>query len=168
MTDLAGTLRADGDLGAVRFEREYATTPDDVWSAVTEPDRVARWLARVSGDLRPGGRFQVQFDDGDSHFQIASCDPPRSLVVQWHHRDRSSQVSVAVGAIDAERTRLVLEHSELTVDQAPDYAAGWHLHLASLGEVLRGEQITGQEVSDWGDEFPPLKESYVQKLRSTP
>ena len=53
--DLLGALRADGSRAAVRFERTYATTCEDLWSAVTEPERLARWFAPVSGDLAVGG-----------------------------------------------------------------------------------------------------------------
>ena len=40
-------------------ERTYTTSVDDLWDALTSPDRIARWFLPVSGDLRVGGRFQL-------------------------------------------------------------------------------------------------------------
>ena len=54
---------ADGK-GVVRIEDRYDTDIDDLWSAITSPDRLARWIGRVEGDLRPAGR--------------SSCPPPTS------------------------------------------------------------------------------------------
>ena len=41
----AGVLRPDGRRLAVRFERTYAAPIDEVWDALTSPERLARWLA---------------------------------------------------------------------------------------------------------------------------
>ena len=50
---ILGTLRRGPDgLGVVRVEDVYDTSPGDLWSALTEPARLARWVAVVSGDLR--------------------------------------------------------------------------------------------------------------------
>lgn len=53
-----GTLRAEGERAGVRFERRYDAAPEEVWSALTEPERLTRWLANVAElELRVGGRF---------------------------------------------------------------------------------------------------------------
>src|SRR5262245_18019672 len=58
---ILGTLRAAGDEGAVRMEDRFDTDVDDVWSALTDPGRLARWLGEFEGDLRPGGEFRAHF-----------------------------------------------------------------------------------------------------------
>jgi uncharacterized protein YndB with AHSA1/START domain len=67
LQELAATARevvrrgeGDEELIAVMLRREYPTDPEDVWQALTDPRRVARWFAPVSGDLRQGGTFQVE------------------------------------------------------------------------------------------------------------
>jgi hypothetical protein len=47
--------RLHDDRPAVRLERSYATDAADLWSALNDPVRLARWLTRVEGDLRPSG-----------------------------------------------------------------------------------------------------------------
>ena len=54
------TMRAlDGKYGAIRAEDVFDTDIDDLWQACTDPARLARWIAEVSGDLRVGGRFHA-------------------------------------------------------------------------------------------------------------
>ncbi|MCZ2858437.1 SRPBCC domain-containing protein [Blastococcus sp. VKM Ac-2987] len=51
--------RADGDAEdvVVVLRRRYDAEIDDVWDAMTDPARSARWLGPVAGDLRVGGAF---------------------------------------------------------------------------------------------------------------
>ena len=57
-----GTMRAlDERRGAVRVEDSYDTDIEDLWDACTEPERLARWIAEVSGDLRVDGIFHASF-----------------------------------------------------------------------------------------------------------
>lgn len=39
-----GDLRADGARRGVRFERLYKATAEELWSALTRPEQLARWL----------------------------------------------------------------------------------------------------------------------------
>ena len=53
-TRILGSLRAADGNGAVRIEDRYDTDIDDLWAALTDPGRLARWYGQVEGDLRPG------------------------------------------------------------------------------------------------------------------
>ena len=60
--NIIGTMRAlDETRGAVRVEDIYDTDIDDLWEACTTPERLARWIAEVSGDLRVGGTIHAVF-----------------------------------------------------------------------------------------------------------
>ena len=48
-----------GEARALTISRVYDTTPEDLWDACTNPERLPRWFLPVSGDLRPGGRYAV-------------------------------------------------------------------------------------------------------------
>ena len=58
---IVSTLRAEAGKGIVRMEDRYETEIEDLWSAVTDPSRLARWVAEVDGDLRVGGEFRARF-----------------------------------------------------------------------------------------------------------
>ena len=55
-----GTLRATDGKGVVRLEDRLDADMHDVWSALTEPGRLARWLGEIEGDLRQGGEFRAR------------------------------------------------------------------------------------------------------------
>ena len=43
---ILGSLRSADDKGIVRMEDRLDTDIDDLWSALTDPGRLARWMAR--------------------------------------------------------------------------------------------------------------------------
>ena len=49
---ILGSLRSADGKGIVRMEDRFDTDIDDVWSALTDPSRLARWYGEVEGDLR--------------------------------------------------------------------------------------------------------------------
>ena len=113
MIDIASRLdanrrevRRDEETVAVLLFREYDATVEDVWDAMTDPDRLRRWFLPVTGDLRVGGRFQTE---GNAGGEILACDAPRLLRVTFG--DASSIVEVRITAGGAERAALELEHS---------------------------------------------------------
>ena len=44
--------------------RTYPTDPEDLWDALTSAERIPRWFLPVTGDLRVGGRYQLEGNAG--------------------------------------------------------------------------------------------------------
>jgi len=86
--------------------RSYDTTVDDLWDAITTPARIARWFAPVEGDLKLGGRYQLQGNAGGT---ITRCERPEALDVTWEFMGGTSWVTVRL-APDGQKARLTLEH----------------------------------------------------------
>jgi uncharacterized protein YndB with AHSA1/START domain len=86
--------------------RTYDTTVDDLWEAITTPDRLRRWFSPVTGDLRLAGRYHIQ---GNASGTITRCDPPEAFDLTWEFGGGTSWVAVRL-ASDGPRTRLTLEH----------------------------------------------------------
>jgi len=61
---ILGSLRSADGKGVVRMQDRFDTDSDDLWSALTDPGRLARWLGEVEGDLRLGGEVRARFFDG--------------------------------------------------------------------------------------------------------
>ena len=61
---ILGSVRSADGKGIVRMEDRYNTDIVDLWSALTDPGRLARWIAEVEGDLRLGGEFHARFTSG--------------------------------------------------------------------------------------------------------
>ena len=70
-TRILGSLRSADGKGVVRIEDRYDTDIDDLWSAITDPGRLARWFGQVEGDLRPGGAVNLSLDGVSRIGQLA-------------------------------------------------------------------------------------------------
>src|SRR5271169_3832198 len=90
-TRVLGSLRSADGTGVVRIEDRYDTDIDDLWSALTDPRRLARWYGQVEGDLRPGGEFRLylESDDVEGAGRVEACEPPRHLLVATRETDES-------------------------------------------------------------------------------
>lgn len=120
----------------VTLERRYDTSPEDLWDAVTNPERLPRWFLAVSGDLRPGGHYQFKGNAGGT---ISDCVPPRFLSVTWEFGGGVSWVEVRIAAEEKSQSRLTLSHTCPIDDHWKKYGpgavgVGWDLGL--LGLVL--------------------------------
>ena len=138
---IIGTMRAlDETRGAVRVEDVYDTDIDDLWQACTTPERLARWIAEVSGDLRVGGTVHAVFTStwsGPARIEV--CDAPHHLLLTTQPgTDDEAQIEAWLTA-EGSRTRLVVEERGLPVDGLHFYGAGWQVHLEDLGRSLAGE-----------------------------
>lgn len=96
-----------GQLRTVVISQSYRADVADVWDACTSPERIARWFLPVSGDLRPGGRYQLEGNAGGT---IEHCDPPSGFSATWEYGDQVSRIEVAVRAEADGRTRLEITH----------------------------------------------------------
>ena len=81
MTEQHGVVQKTDVGHRLSFQRPYPTTPDDLWEAMTSPARVRRWLADLTGDLRVGGRYRLDFGNGSDPEQVTEgrievCEPP--------------------------------------------------------------------------------------------
>ena len=78
----------------MRIEDRFDTNIDDLWSALTDPRRLASWIGEVEGDLRPGGECGFRFFASGSEGigRVEACDPPCRLLV-----------TMALGQPDEER-----------------------------------------------------------------
>jgi uncharacterized protein YndB with AHSA1/START domain len=102
-----------GAARVVKVSRDYRDSVEDVWDAVTNPERIPRWFLPVEGDLRLGGRYQLQGNAGGT---IEACDPPRSFSTTWEMQGALSWLTVTLEPIET-GTRFVLEHIALAEDE---------------------------------------------------
>lgn len=144
MNQILGSMRRiDEKRGAVRVEDVYDTDIADLWSGITEPDRLARWIATVEGDLRVGGTVQTRFTSTwEGPGRIDVCDAPNRLVVTMEPGTDDEAVIEAVLTAEGERTRLVVEERGLPLDVLYLHGAGWQAHIEDLGRYLAGGQST--------------------------
>ena len=100
------TLEA-GEARVVTLTRTYGAPVDDVWDACTSVERIPRWFLPITGDLRVGGRYQLQ---GNAGGVVERCDPPRSFAATWEFGGDVSSIEVRLDPAAAGGTVLTLEH----------------------------------------------------------
>jgi uncharacterized protein YndB with AHSA1/START domain len=152
---ILGTLRSADGKGVVRMEDRFDTDIDDLWSALTDPSRLARWLGEVAGDLRLGGEFRARFFDGwEGTGRVEVCEPPRRLlVVTKHDRQQNEQTMEAVLTADGGQTILVWEERGMPVNLLAPYGAGIQVHVEELAAYLAGRERGDGEAR--GNELMP-------------
>ena len=162
---ILGSLRSANGKGVVRIEDRYDTDIDDLWAAITDPARLARWHGQVEGDLRPGGKFRlyIEASDIDSTGRVEACEPPRRLLVTTRETDESYRKGQGVPPFDAsleatltadgDHTILVIEVQGMPLDKIAFYGAGWQIHAESLAAHIAGRE-QGDGEARW-DELVP-------------
>jgi len=159
----SGTLAA-GEGHAVRLRRTYDASMEEVWDALTDPERIGRWFLPISGDYRLGGRYQFE---GNAGGEILECDRPRRLRVSWVYGEVSSpadvsEVELRLSPSGEAATTLELEHVAIVPDEfwtmyGPGaVGVGWEGGLLGLALHLHGgvlEDPVAWQVSDEGRDF---------------
>ena len=119
----------------------YDTSLDDLWDAITNPERIPRWFLPVSGEFHVGGHYQIQ---GNASGEITECQPPRRLVLTWGMHGDVSWVNVYLSPLADGGSRLRLEHiayvpDELWTEYGPGAVGiGWDLSLLGLSRYFAG------------------------------
>jgi uncharacterized protein YndB with AHSA1/START domain len=164
-TRILGSLRSAEGRGVVRVEGRYDTDINDLWSAITDPGRLARWHGQVDGDLRTGGQFRVynEADDIESTGRVDICEPPRRLLVTTRETEESYQrgngappfdeICEATLTADGDKTVLVIEVRGMPLDKIAFYGAGWQIHAENLAAHI-ADRDRGDTEARW-DELVP-------------
>ncbi len=142
--------KRDGEpVRTVTLTRTYDTPIEDLWDATTNSKRLPRWFAPVSGDLKPGGRFQIK---GNAEGRIERCDPPSRLVLTWEYGGEVSWLEVHLEEESGARSRLTLTHIVPVDDHWRKYGpgatgVGWDLALLGLAHY-----VSDPEAAPWDED----------------
>ena len=110
----------------VKREIVLPAAPDEVWEALTDPERLSEWFANdVELDARPGGHGVFRWDDGaERHARVDEVVPGERLGFEWSDGDEASRVTIALEQVDAgTRVRVIETASAL----AGEWATGLEL-----------------------------------------
>ena len=120
---------------AVIATATYATSIEDLWDAVSTAERIRRWFLPVSGELKLGGRYQLEGNAGGT---ITACDAPRHFASTWEFGGQVSWIEVRLTSDGPDETTLELTHIAIVDDSFwPTYGpgavgVGWDLGLLGL------------------------------------
>jgi len=158
---ILGSLRSADGKGVVRMEDRFDTDIDDVWSALTDPSRLARWYGEVEGDLRLGGEYRARlFASGwEGTGRIEACEPPHRLVARVKEPDEPDEHSIEVKlTADEDHTNLVLEEWGMPIDLLSAYGVGVQIHVEDLADHLAGRERREDAEARWNELHPAYQD----------
>jgi uncharacterized protein YndB with AHSA1/START domain len=142
-----------GEARIVTIGQTYDTNQDDLWDAMTSAERLPRWFLPVSGELRLGGRYQLEGNAGGT---VERCDPPKSFFATWEYGGEVSWIDVRVLPEPDGRARLELEHiAHVDDDRWAEFGpgavgVGWDGALLGLAKHIDGAPtLDPDEVMAW-------------------
>ena len=145
-------------LDAVAFDRTFRAPIEDVWAAVTESERLARWFGPWAGDPA-SGRVSVQMTaegEGPAEiFHIEACEPPRHLRVRSDVPDPAQAWTLDLELTEAGDVTL-LRFAQLIDDPAlvPDVGPGWQFYLDRLDVAFAGGDADSMSWDDYPQHGP--------------
>lgn len=173
--------RAESPLGryagpdSVVIRRTMPGPVERVWSYLTNPRDMARWLAGAELDLRKGGIIALDFDEiicpgreemgGTMSGTITVYEPPHRLAYTWNERGHDATAAAAaivtfeLVSLSDNDTQLTLTHTRIPRDEMSGIAAGWHVHLDVLAS-----RLLGREPASFRDAYTVLERQYHARL----
>ena len=110
----------------MQIEREivFPAEPDEVWEALTEPERLEEWFANdVELDPTKGGAGVFRWDNGEERRAIVrEAVPGERLVLDW---DDDGTVEMTLEEVE-EGTRLLVRES------TPEFSTALYLRALAL------------------------------------
>jgi uncharacterized protein YndB with AHSA1/START domain len=158
------TLEA-GEARVLTISQAYDTGLEDLWDVVTSPERIERWFLPVSGELREGGKYQLEGNAGGT---VTSCSRPRSYSATWEFGGQVSWITVTLREEGEGRTRFELEHVAHVDEHWNQYGPGavgigWDsglmglaLHLSAPEAPRDNDAIMAWSASEDGKLFMKL------------
>jgi uncharacterized protein YndB with AHSA1/START domain len=125
---------------------ETPARPDDAWSALTEPARVALWFTEASPVGAVGSAYQLDFGDRSVVTgEVVALEPGRRLAYTWAWADgEAGETTVVTWTVEplpggGSRVRLVHDGWDAAGGNATardDHEGYWTGYLDDLRDVL--------------------------------
>lgn len=133
----------------LQFRRSWPDPIEDVWAALTEPDRMARWIGTYEGERRVGGSgtFTMTHEETPigEPMRIVECAAPHRLVVDWD-TEEGWRVQLDLSR-EGEETVLLFTQVFAAGTEVTDYVLGWHWYLDRFAAEVAG----GPQPGSWDD-----------------
>lgn len=136
---------------SISLEKILHVSLEKVWSAWTDPAHVTKWFGsdpngkvlQAKLDVRPGGRFEITFEDPDRTEHTCSgvydvVEKFKKLTFSWMWRSEpgvESFVTIELTS-DSGNTRMQFEHANLGLASKHNYIKGWESTFMKLEKVL--------------------------------
>ncbi|WP_028651842.1 SRPBCC family protein [Nocardioides halotolerans] len=145
--------------------REFRAPVEDVWAAVTEPDRLARWIGSWTGDPTEGSvEFRMLFEGEDHEAEtmtIRVCEPPHRLHLTSHAGDDVWLLELDLTHADGVTT-LTFSQPGVSAEQLGGVGPGWDYYLDRLVDVETGADPARRDFER--DYYPATSAHYTDQV----
>lgn len=136
---------------SVMMARTVTATVEEVWTALTDADRLPQWLGAPQGRLEPAQLFTLY----GATCEIVVCHPPHRLELSWTRAGETNTLRVGVSSRPG-GTEVVVEHAGIRNPALVGYGPSWEERLAHLEEHLRGQQVPQHDCRELETTLRPL------------
>lgn len=162
---LTAKLSTLGDTSAARIEVTLDCSAADLWSFLTQPDRLPQWLAPGRIELEQGGAARLDFQDSgiaiDS--RVTQCKAPFALAYSWSGPGEPNRpVRWRLTPVE-EGTHLTLDLEIPAQEDIARAAAGWAAHLEMLAAAIAGAPMKFPFPT-----FKAARETFKAQLAASP
>ena len=160
-----GRITTEGGRRVLTITREFRAPIEDVWAAVTEPERLARWIGTFTGDPASGEvQFTMTAEEGApaEKMEIRECDPPRSLKVTAHTGEGHWHLDLVLEENDGV-TVLTFAQPDIDPEAAESVGPGWEYYLDRLVAAETGGEVAAIDFER--DYYPAMLEHYREQAR---
>ena len=123
----------------ITIARAYRASPGELWSALTTPERIARWYGRITGPTPAVGEsFEVDLGGGlVRRAVLETCEAPTELSYTWWSGDEDpGLVRIRLQPTGDVETRLTVQHDRLRPHRMIQYGGGWEQNLVALATLV--------------------------------
>ena len=133
------------------------TTPEKLWSALTDPEFVKQYWFGVHCESRwtPGSSWNLAYPDGRTTDvgEIVEAVPPRRLVIRWRHQDKpelkAEGDSLCTMELEPSGTAVKLSITH-TIEREPSklieaVSGGWPKVISNLKSLLETGAVALQD-----------------------
>lgn len=137
----------------VALTESFDVTVGKLWDLTTTKENIPKWFLPISGELRLGGRYQLE---GNAGGRIESCNAPERFAATWESGGEASWIEVAYRRTSDAKSELELKHiAHIDADQWAEYGPGavgigWDMALMGLAtHVKTGEPVDPHAGAAW-------------------
>jgi uncharacterized protein YndB with AHSA1/START domain len=145
--------------------RTFHAPIEDVWAAVTEPERLARWIGSWTGDPASGAVLFRMLFEGEDHeaetMTIRVCEPPRRLHLTSQAGEDTWLLELDLSHADGVTT-LTFAQPGVTAEQVGGVGPGWDYYLDRLVDVETGRDPSLRDFDR--DYYPATAEHYKSQF----
>ena len=142
--------------------RSFQAPVLEVWTFLSRPDHMTRWLGKADLELDHGGELSLDFWNGDvARGRVLTVTPPVKLEVAWQSSPLAPESHVTLRLEgDGPGSRLTITHDGLKTEVERRAARQmWKDALAALRAVLTDQA----DANEWGSTIPVVARAHIPR-----